>query len=79
MQSRAQVVDGLGIPLEFLLSVGNDHDTVHAVELLERMEICGSHVLADWFFGLRVRMEIDFPDRVENNIHCMRPRSIQLF
>lgn len=28
------VVDCLGNPVEFLLSVGNDHDSVYAVELL---------------------------------------------
>jgi|GEM_PF-2056202 len=36
------IVDGLGNPVEFLLSAGNDHDSVHAVELLERVEISGS-------------------------------------
>ena len=41
------VVDGLGNPVEFLLSAGNDHDSVHAVELLEKVEIRGSSVLAD--------------------------------
>ena len=28
------IVDGLGNPVEFVLSAGNDHDSVHAVELL---------------------------------------------
>ena len=28
------IVDGLGNPVEFMLSAGNDHDSVHAVELL---------------------------------------------
>ena len=41
------VVDGLGNPVEFLLSAGNDHNSVHAVELLEKVEIRGSSVLAD--------------------------------
>ena len=36
------VVDGLGNPVEFLLSAGNDHDSVHAVELLEKVRIRGS-------------------------------------
>ena len=41
------VVDGLGNPVEFLLSAGNDHDSVHAVELLKKVRIGGSAVLAD--------------------------------
>ena len=41
------IVDGLGNPVEFLLSAGNDNDCVHAVELLENVELCGSNVLAD--------------------------------
>ena len=39
------IVDGLGNPVEFMLSAGNDHDSVHAVELLKRVEISGSNVL----------------------------------
>ena len=39
------VVDGLGNPVEFLLSAGNDNDCVHAAELLEKVELCGSNVL----------------------------------
>ena len=39
------IVDGLGNPVEFMLSAGNDHDSVHAVELLEKVEIGGSNVL----------------------------------
>ncbi|MCI9036761.1 MAG: transposase [Oscillospiraceae bacterium] len=30
------IVDGLGNPVEFMLSAGNVHDSVHAVKLLER-------------------------------------------
>ena len=41
------IVDGLGNPVEFMLSAGNDHDSVHAVELLEKVKISGSNVLAD--------------------------------
>ena len=40
------IVDGLGNPVEFMLSAGNDHDSVHAVELLEKVEISGSNVLS---------------------------------
>lgn len=45
------IVDGLGNPVTFLLSPGNDHDSVHAVELLRRIEISGSSVLADRAYG----------------------------
>ena len=47
------VVDGLGNPVEFLLSAGNDHDSVHAVELLKKVRIGGSAVLADRAYGAR--------------------------
>ena len=45
------IVDSLGNPVEFLLSAGNDHDCIHAVELLEIVEISGSNVLADRAYG----------------------------
>ena len=41
------IVDGLGNPVKSLLSAGNDNDCVHAIELLEKVELCGSNVLAD--------------------------------
>ena len=47
------IVDGLGYPVEFMLSAGNDHDSVHAVELLEKVEISGSNVLADRACGAK--------------------------
>lgn len=45
------IVDGLGNPVEFLLSAGNDHDCVHAVELFEKVKISGSNMLADRSYG----------------------------
>lgn len=45
------IVDGLGNPVEFLLSAGNDHDSVHAVELLRRANIRGSNILGDRAYG----------------------------
>ena len=45
------IVDGLGNPVEFMLSPGNDHDSVHAVELLERIDLTGSDILADRAYG----------------------------
>mgnify|MGYP000058268083 FL=1 len=50
-------MDGLGNPVEFLLSAGNDHDSVHAMELLEKVQICGSNVLADRAYGARTIRE----------------------
>ena len=47
------IVDGLGDPVEFMLSAGNNHDSVHAVELLEKVEISGSNVLADRAYGAK--------------------------
>lgn len=45
------IVDGLGNPVTLLLSAGNDHDSIHAIELLDRLEISGSNVLADRAYG----------------------------
>ena len=36
-----------------MLSAGNDHDAVHAVELLKKVEIGGSTVLADRAYGAK--------------------------
>lgn len=36
-------VDGLGNPVGFMLSAGNGHDSVHAVELLKKVKISGSN------------------------------------
>ena len=51
------IVDGLGALVEFMLSAGNDHDAIHAVELLEKIEISGSNVLADRAYGAKARKE----------------------
>ena len=47
------IVDGLGNPIEFLLSAGNDHDSVHAIELLGKVKISGSHIIADRAYGAK--------------------------
>ena len=41
------IVDGLGNPVSFLLSAGNDHDSKHAVPLLSQVNIEGSNILGD--------------------------------
>ena len=43
--------DGLGNPLAFLFSPGNDHDSRHAVSLLGQAEIRGSNVIGDKAYG----------------------------
>jgi len=40
-------MDGLGNPVVFLLSPGNNHDSTHAVEALRKVQIEGSSVLGD--------------------------------
>ena len=37
-----------------MLSAGNDHDSVHAVKLLENVKISGSNVLADRAYGAKM-------------------------
>ena len=45
------IVDGLGNPVAFLLSAGNDHDSTHAIQLLEQVNINASRILADRAYG----------------------------
>lgn len=45
------LVDGLGNPLALMLSSGNDHDSVHAVALLEQVDIEDSNILGDKAYG----------------------------
>ena len=57
------LVDGLGNPLAFLLSSGNDHDSKHAVPLLSQIDIKGSNILVDKAYGAKaIREYIDSQD-----------------
>ena len=47
------VVDGLGNPLAFLLSPGNEHDSKHAIPLLDEVNIAGSNILGDKAYGAK--------------------------
>lgn len=51
------VVDGLGNPVTFLLSKGNDHDSSHAIEVLEQLNISGSNILGDKAYGAKAIRE----------------------
>ena len=46
-------MDGLGNPVEFMLSAWKDHDSIYTIELLEKIEISGSNVLADRAYGAK--------------------------
>jgi transposase len=39
------IVDGLGNPIEFLISAGNDADSKHAIDLLKKLDITKSNIL----------------------------------
>jgi len=45
------LVDGLGNPVAFMLSPGNEHNSKHAVPLLKQIDIKGSNVLGDKAYG----------------------------
>lgn len=47
------VVEGLGNSVPVLLSAGNDHNFLYAIELLDKVEISGSNVLADRAYGVQ--------------------------
>ena len=47
------IVDGLGNPVAFLLSPGNDNDSTHAVELMSMIDIAGSNLLGDTAYGTK--------------------------
>ena len=51
------LVDGLGNPLAFMLSSGADHDSVHAVPLLQIIDIEGSNILGDKAYGAKAIRE----------------------
>ena len=45
------IVDGLGNPVEFLISAGNDADSKHAIDLLKKVDITTSNILGDKAYG----------------------------
>ena len=47
------IVDGLGNPVAFLLSPGNDNDSVHAIDLMDMTDITGSNLLGDKAYGTK--------------------------
>ena len=66
------LVDGLGNPLAFLLSSGNDHDSRHAVPLLSQINIEGSNILGDKAYGAKaIRDYIDS----QNAVYTSPPKS----
>ena len=47
------IVDGLGNPVVFLLSPGNDNDSTHAIKLMNMIDIAGSNLLGDKAYGTK--------------------------
>lgn len=45
------VVDGLGNPVRFLLSGGQVHDSKMAADILSRLDILESNIIADKAYG----------------------------
>ena len=59
------IVDGLGNPVSFLLSLGNDHDSKHAIPLLSQVNIERSNILGDKAYGAKaIRDYINSQDAV---------------
>ena len=66
------LVDGLGNPLAFLLSPGNDHDSKHAIPLLGQIKIDGSNILGDKaYWAKSIREYIDS----QNAAYTIPPKS----
>ena len=66
------LVDGLGNPLAFLLSSGNDHDSKLAIPLLSRIDIEGSNILGHKAYGAKaIRDYIDS----QNAVYTIPPKS----
>ena len=66
------IVDGLGNPVEFLLSRGNEHDSTHAIELLSKVNISESNVLGDKAYGSKSIREYITE---QNAIYTIPPKS----
>ena len=47
------IVDGLGNPVAFLLSPGNDNDSTHVIELMSMTDLTGSNLLGDKVYGAK--------------------------
>lgn len=47
------IVDGVGNPVAFLLSPGNDNDSTHAIERMSMTDITGSNLLGDKAYGTK--------------------------
>ncbi len=47
------IVDGLENPVAFLLSLGNDNDSTHAVDLMDKTDITGSNLFGYKAYGTK--------------------------
>jgi transposase len=66
------LVDGLGYPVKLIFTGGNVSDCAVAVDLLSKVNISGSVVLADKAYGtLDIRTHIES----QNSAYCIPPKS----
>ena len=76
------IVDGLGNPVEFLLSLGNEHDSVHTITLLSKVSLKGSNVLGDKAYGAEeIRSHITEHGAIctiSSPIQCVKPVGLRL-
>jgi len=58
--------------VEFLLSPGNDHDSIHAIEILSKVELADSNVIGDRAYGTQ-----DIRDFITggNGVYTIPPKS----
>ena len=66
------LTDALGNPLEFLLTAGNVNDSTVAVELLSRLELSESNILADKAYG--TNQILDYIQRADGE-YTIPPKS----
>lgn len=72
------VVDGLGNPVKFLLSRGNEHDSTHAIELLSKVNISESNILGDKAYGSKSIRKYITEQSAVMKINCVNVLSIKI-
>jgi len=53
LETMGETRTGLGNPATFLLPAGNAHDSIHVIELLDKVEISGNNMLTYLAYEVR--------------------------